>query len=76
MRIQEVLDISFNRDLGKYLGVPFSKGRNKKKAYGSILDKVCLRLVGWKEKLLNLAGRATLVQSTISSIPIYTMKTC
>lgn len=34
------------------------------------------RLQSWKANLLNKAGRHTLVQTTLSTIPLYTMQTC
>lgn len=36
-----------------------------------IVDRVQSRLAGWKGKVLNMAGRLTLVQSVCSTIPIY-----
>lgn len=38
------------------------------------MDKIKNKLLGWKAKHLNLAGRATLVQTTITSTSIYSMQ--
>lgn len=62
-------------DLGTYLGVPTINGRTSKREYQFLVDKINNKLAGWKTKMLSLAGRATLVQSSLSSVPYYTMQT-
>lgn len=42
--------------------------------YQYLVEKFNVKLAGWKAKTLSLAGRATLVQSCIPSIPYYTMQ--
>ena len=39
-----------------------------------MISRVDRRLAGWKTKCLSLAGRATLIQSTITTIPAYVMQ--
>ncbi|GKU91977.1 hypothetical protein SLEP1_g5773 [Rubroshorea leprosula] len=67
--------IPLTHDLGIYLGVPIIHGRFKASNYKYILEKMQIKLAGWKQKSLSLAGRRTLVQSVTSSIPTYTMQT-
>ncbi|GLU24096.1 hypothetical protein SLE2022_400600 [Rubroshorea leprosula] len=67
--------IPLTHDLGIYLGVPIIHGRFKATNYKYILEKMQIKLAGWKQKSLSLAGRRTLVQSVTSSIPTYTMQT-
>lgn len=55
-QIGVVLGISLTKDFGNYLGVPLAEGRNKKKVYGRVLNKISWRLAGWKAKLLNIVG--------------------
>lgn len=57
-----------------YLGVPFIAGKKGREAYSFIIDKVKKRLTGWKAKTLSMAGRVTLAQSCIMSIPNYVMQ--
>ena len=38
------------------------------------MDKINGKLAGWKTKTLSMAGRATLIQSTLNDIPCYTMQ--
>jgi len=61
-------------DLRKYLRLATIHGRVAKHTCQSISDKVNKRLVGWKSKTLSMAGRATLIQSTIAGIPSYAMQ--
>lgn len=49
-------------------------GRLRKSDFAFIVDKVNGRLAGWKEKLLNTAGRVTLAKSVVAAIPIYSMQ--
>ncbi|KAL6180703.1 hypothetical protein ACLB2K_047363 [Fragaria x ananassa] len=62
-------------DLGNYLGMPLIHSRVNKHTYDAIFDKVQSRLSSWKSKVLNMAGRLTLIQSVTSAIPNYAMKT-
>ena len=57
----------------KYLGLPASVGRNKKKSFSAIKDRIWKKLKGWKEKLLSQAGREVLIKAVIQVIPTYTM---
>lgn len=72
--IRATLGILFTNDIRKYLGVPLVTDRCKKLAYKFVIERLDSRLLGWKSKLLNMAGCCTLVQSTITAIPLYTMQ--
>jgi len=43
--------------------------------YQGIIERVEKRLVGWKCSCLSLAGRLTLIQSTVCAIPTYVKQT-
>ena len=74
-QISNILEIAPTEDLSKYLGVPAVTGQVTRVMFQHIIDRVEKRLLGWKTKCLSLAGRATLIQSTISSILAYSMQT-
>lgn len=74
-RLSNTCGIALTNNLGKYLGVPILHGRAKKEHFNYIIEKVQNRLAGWKSNTLMIAGRATLVQASSSTIPNYTMQT-
>ncbi|KAJ4831284.1 hypothetical protein Tsubulata_038029 [Turnera subulata] len=61
-------------ELEKYLGVPLLHGQAPRGRFQFTLDGIRHRLSGWQGKHLSLAGRMTLVQSTISAIPLHPMQ--
>lgn len=50
---------------------PFTTGHIRKVHLQPIMDKLGSRLAGWKGRLIQQAGRKTLVTSVLSSIPTY-----
>jgi len=74
--ISAVLGYTAVDDLGMYLGVPALSKRVTKATFQCIVDRVEKRLSGWRTKCLSLAGRVTLIKSTLTSIPAYVMQTC
>jgi len=68
------LGIEHTNDPGRYLGVPVINGRVTSAMFQDVITRVERRLAGWQTKCLSLAGRATLIQSTIMAIPAYMMQ--
>ncbi|PNX94786.1 ribonuclease H [Trifolium pratense] len=62
-------------NLGKYLGVPALGRAPRVQDFQYLVEKIKVRLAGWKAKQLSLAGRITLAKSIIQAIPIYPMMT-
>jgi hypothetical protein len=60
--------------LGKYLGANIAAGRTTRGKFNHIIEKIQNRLSGWKHQCLSLAGRLTLSNSVLSSIPYYHMQ--
>jgi hypothetical protein len=54
-----------------YLGLPISDRKLKQNDLMMWIDKIADRLPNWKARLLNLAGRTTLLRFVLSAIPIY-----
>ena len=73
--VSGTLNMEITDDLGRYLGVPTINGRSSKQEYQYLVDRINDKLAGWKTKTLSMAGRATLIQSSLSTIPCYTMQT-
>jgi hypothetical protein len=55
-----------------YLGLNFKLRGNRIADFQDLITKVSTKLQGWKAKLLSQAGRMTLTNSVLHSIPIYT----
>ncbi|KAF7833347.1 Retrovirus-related Pol polyprotein from transposon TNT 1-94 [Senna tora] len=62
-----------SQEIGKYLGANIVHGRNTRQNFSHI-ERIQTRLAGWKANCLSLAGRATLVQTVISTMPYYHMQ--
>ncbi|CAN1164267.1 Putative ribonuclease H protein At1g65750 [Linum perenne] len=73
--ITGVLGFPLTQDLGRYLGVPTLHEKTSARTYQGIVDRIEQKLTGWKAKSLSLAGRVTLAQSVLTSIPAYVMQT-
>jgi len=73
--ISAKLGISVTNDLGKYLRLPTINRQVTKQTFKAISGRVDGKLAGWKSHIISIVGRATLVQSTIASIPSYAMQT-
>ncbi|KAL5566610.1 hypothetical protein UlMin_029774 [Ulmus minor] len=57
----------------KYLGLPLGGNPNSTEFWNPVVEKVGKRLDGWKKSFLSKGGRLTMIQSVLSSIPIYFM---
>ncbi|KAA3488495.1 Retrovirus-related Pol polyprotein LINE-1 [Gossypium australe] len=62
------------QNLGSYLGVPHFHEKVTNNTLRFVMDKVCSKLCSWYARQLSLAGRITLVQSVLLSIPSYFMQ--
>lgn len=67
-------DFPHTFNLGKYLAFPILTSRVEKSDFNFILDRINSKLARWKRKLISRAGKVTLAQTVISSIPSYTMQ--
>ena len=61
--------------IGTYLGKPIFTKRQTAQSYQYLVDKIRLRVEGWQAKYLSMAGRATLIKASVTSILLYAMKT-
>ena len=73
--LSNALGYTRTADLGKYLGVPIHHEKVNRNTYKYVVDRVRSRLSGWKVHSLSLAGRNTLIKSTVTSIPNHVMQT-
>ncbi|KAL8143992.1 hypothetical protein V2J09_017024 [Rumex salicifolius] len=75
IEIGREVGFEITEDLGSYLGIPLLHKRMDRATFQPIIQKMKARLAGWKGKLLSRAGRVTLANSVLTSIPVYTMAT-
>ncbi|XP_016168316.1 uncharacterized protein LOC107610838 [Arachis ipaensis] len=73
VNIEEITGMNSWEDSGRYLGLPARWRRSKNKALEWIQEKILDKMQGWKEKLLNQAGKEVLIKAVIQAIPVYAM---
>jgi hypothetical protein len=57
--------------LVKYLGFPLHFSKLKREDLQPLIDNLLGRMAGWRGKLLSMEAKRILIQSVLSSIPIY-----
>ncbi|XP_073107327.1 uncharacterized protein [Elaeis guineensis] len=57
----------------KYLGIPLSFYGTKPGGWNLLVQKIERKLAGWKQQTLSRAGRLTLINTVLRTIPIYWM---
>jgi hypothetical protein len=55
----------------RYLGLPLRCTRMKKRDWSYLFDKITVKLDGWHSSLLSKGGRLILLNSVITSIPVF-----
>ena len=68
-----ILDILTEALTDKYLGLPTMVGVDRSDCFQHLVDRVCQRLKGWKEKILSVQGKEILVKSVAQANPSYAM---
>ncbi|KAA3482036.1 RNA-directed DNA polymerase (Reverse transcriptase) [Gossypium australe] len=74
-QISQLLGFQEVQNLGMYLGVPLLHDRVTKSTLNFVVDKIRRKLNSWDARKLSFAGRITLAQSILLSIPNYFMQT-
>lgn len=71
--IASLLHMPIWENPGQYLGLPAIWGRNKCNSLSWIEERVKEKLEGWKETLLNQAGKEVLIKAIVQAIPSFAM---
>jgi hypothetical protein len=69
--IQDILPCTISEFPCKYLGLPLSNKKLRKRDLMPWIEKIADKLPCWKAALMNKAGRATLVQAVLSAMPVH-----
>jgi hypothetical protein len=56
-----------------YLGLPAMVGVDRSDCFRHLIDRISLRVNGWKEKHLSLGGKEVLIKSIAQAVPTYAM---
>ena len=71
--ICSLLGVGGTSDHGLYLGTPSFVGRNKKKVFEYIKDRVWKKLNGWNTKKLSRAGKEILLKTVAQAVLTFVM---
>lgn len=72
-QVRHILSIGQVARCERYLGLPVSVGRSRKKTFEYIKQRIWARIQGWQEKLLSKAGKEILIKAVAQAIPLYAM---
>lgn len=73
--IKSILQVKKLKKDVVYLGTPMFLLRAPSKSFSYLHEKLEAKLSGWRSKCLSWAGRETLINSVVQTIPNYTMST-
>ena len=74
-QLKGILGLLTTDHIGTYLGTPVFTTRRTASSYQYLVETTSKRIEGWQTKYLSMAGRATLIKASITSIPTYAMQT-
>ncbi|GKV48357.1 hypothetical protein SLEP1_g55180 [Rubroshorea leprosula] len=57
----------------KYLGIPIGGNHRRKAMWQPMVESVRKKLASWKGRYLSMGGRITLINSVLSSLPVFLM---
>jgi hypothetical protein len=69
----ETLNIMTESLSDKYLGLPTLVGADRSDCFRHLIDRVAMRINGWKEKTLSLGGKEILIKSIAQAVPVFAM---
>lgn len=72
-RVKEIMEISLEGEIGKYLGLPEQFGRRKCDIFASILDRIRQKAHSWTARFLSGAGKQVMLKSVLAGMPCYAM---
>ena len=74
-QLARILGLPTTDCIGTYLETPIFTTHRTASSYQYLVENIRKRIEGWQTKYLSMAGRATLIKASITSIPTYAMQT-
>ena len=74
-QLAAILGLPTTDRIGTYLGTPIFTTRRTASSYQYLVENIRKHIEGWQTKYLSMAGQATLIKASITSIPTYAMQT-
>ena len=74
-QVDGIFGIPTTNHIDTYLGTTIFTTRRTATSYQYLVDKIQMKIEGWQPKYLSMVGKATLIKSAVTSIPIYAMQT-
>ncbi|GJN40455.1 hypothetical protein PR202_gb29670 [Eleusine coracana subsp. coracana] len=71
--MKAILSMSHETMGERYLGLPVSVGKSRKKTFSYIKKRIWTKVQGWQEMLLSKAGKEILIKADAQAIPTYAM---
>jgi hypothetical protein len=71
--ICQALHIDTEAISDKYLGLPALVGTDRSDCFVHFIERIIQRINGWKERLLSMGGKETLLKAVAQAIPMYAM---
>ena len=74
-QVASILGLPTMDRIGTYLGTPIFTTHRTASSYQYLVDNIRKRIEGWQARYLSMAGRATLIKASITSVLLYALQT-
>ncbi|KAK3225142.1 hypothetical protein Dsin_005004 [Dipteronia sinensis] len=71
--IQDAFGLRNAQTQDKYLGLPILVGKNKKKTFSDIKERMWKKIRGWKSGLFSFSSKEVLIKAVAQGVPTYFM---
>ena len=72
-KIKDLFGVQSKKNMRKYLGIPTLVGKDRKRTFRDLKERMTVRARTWSNKTLSQGGKEVFIKSILQSIPIYIM---
>ena len=72
-RITNLFGVQSTKNMGKYLGIPTLVGRDRRRAFRDVKERLIERVKSWCNRTLSQGGKEVYIKSVLQAIPTYIM---